>query len=338
MVRRYISVVSIRSFTLAVPFLALVILPATVGVSAAAESPAVCGVAAAPVADQPATGSVRRTHNSHDARQPEDSTHRRRRPLDHRRRVPPTWPTDLLPRRRGRRPRRCSWTCAGRWPAATTAATCRRTSRRGVRRPGPRTGRRRRVSAAGTRCRIRSTLQAVWRAAGIDDDSTVVVYDGGSGLAAARAWWLLRWSGLRDVRVLDGGLARVDRRRRPADRAAGRRCPTSGHGDRPARARCRWSTSTGRPSWPLRPSAALIDARAAARFRGEIEPLDPVAGHIPGSVNLPIGDLLTPTAHSDRPAELAAALRRAGAGAGVRRGGRTPVAAASCGRASRRAS
>jgi thiosulfate/3-mercaptopyruvate sulfurtransferase len=169
-------------------------------------------------------------------------------------------------------------------------------------------------------------LRAALRAAGVDDDSSVVVYDGGSGLASARAWWLLRWSGLHDVRVLDGGFA--------AWLIGSDRPTTAGSelAEKPG-------TVTVRPgampivevdrAAELAASGALIDARAAARYRGEIEPLDPVAGHIPGSVNLPIGDLLT-KAGTFRPAtELAAAF----AGVGVHQGEPSTRAqvAASCG-------
>jgi thiosulfate/3-mercaptopyruvate sulfurtransferase len=76
----------------------------------------------------------------------------------------------------------------------------------------------------------------------------------------------------------------------------------------------------------LAASGALIDARGAARYRGEIEPLDPVAGHIPGSVNLPITDLLTADGRFRAPAELRAAF----AGLGVTAEGKRSVAA-SCG-------
>jgi thiosulfate/3-mercaptopyruvate sulfurtransferase len=166
-------------------------------------------------------------------------------------------------------------------------------------------------------------LQALWRAAGIDDDATVVVYDGGSGLASARAWWLLRWSGLRDVRVLDGGLA--------AWLADGGR-PTSAGAERAQQP----GTITVRPgampvvevdrATELAESGGLIDARAAARYRGEIEPLDPVAGHIPGSLNLPIGDLQA----ADGTFRSAAELRAAFAALGVLPG-QTNTVAASCG-------
>jgi len=166
-------------------------------------------------------------------------------------------------------------------------------------------------------------LQEVWQLVGIDADSAVVVYDGGSGLASARAWWLLRWSGLRTVRVLDGGFAAWI-----AD--PGR--PTGSGAEKPARRGSVVVTPGAMPSVDVdgaaeaaaSPSAVLVDARAAARFRGEIEPLDPVAGHIPGSVNLPIGDLLSPDGTFRPAAELAAAL----AAVGVRAG--TSVAA-SCG-------
>jgi thiosulfate/3-mercaptopyruvate sulfurtransferase len=166
-------------------------------------------------------------------------------------------------------------------------------------------------------------LQAVWRAAGIDDDSSVVVYDGGSGLASARAWWLLRWSGLRDVRVLDGGLAAWSAMAGRRTVAGSERADDLG-------------TVTVRPgSMPvvevdrateLAESGALIDARAAARYRGEIEPLDPVAGHIPGSLNLPIGDLLA----ADGTFRSATELRAAFAALGVLAGRKNAVAA-SCG-------
>jgi thiosulfate/3-mercaptopyruvate sulfurtransferase len=154
-------------------------------------------------------------------------------------------------------------------------------------------------------------LQQVWRAAGIDDDSTVVVYDGGSGLAAARAWWLLRWSGLRQVKVLDGGL--------PAWTMVPSR-PTSAGPEPDPRPGSMTVTPSSMPSVDADQAAELadsgssllIDARAAARYRGEFEPLDPVAGHIPGSVNLPIGELLTPAGTFRSPAELAAAFAAVG--------------------------
>jgi thiosulfate/3-mercaptopyruvate sulfurtransferase len=156
-------------------------------------------------------------------------------------------------------------------------------------------------------------LQLLWRGAGIDDDSTVVVYDGGPGLAAARAWWLLRWSGLRQVRVLDGGLpawtadpARPTAAGPEPDRTTGSMTVTAGSMPTVDADRAAAIAESG--------SDLLIDARAAARYRGEIEPLDPVAGHIPGSVNLPIGDLLTPAGTFRSRAELAAAFAAVGLG------------------------
>jgi len=188
-----------------------------------------------------------------------------------------------------------------------------------------------------------TALRQVWRTAGVDDDSTVVVYDGGPGLAAARAWWLLRWSGLSQVRVLDGGL--------PAWTANPGR-PTAA-GPEPEQQPGSMTVAAGSmPSVDADQAAELadsesgllIDARAAARYRGEIEPLDPVAGHIPGSVNLPIGELLTPAGTFRPREELVAAFVAVGlvggvsgvvgdvgdgAGAAGVAGG--PVAAASCG-------
>lgn len=119
------------------------------------------------------------------------------------------------------------------------------------------------------------------RAWGIDDDSRIALYDDGPGAFAARAWWLLAWLGKRDgVFLLDGGLkAWKDASLALTDE---RPAPRPGH-------------FAGQPDASLVLSAGqlqqrlgdadltLLDARALPRFRGEVEPLDPVAGHIPGA-------------------------------------------------------
>ncbi|MCU1721944.1 sulfurtransferase [Pseudomonas sp. 5P_5.1_Bac1] len=116
---------------------------------------------------------------------------------------------------------------------------------------------------------------------GIDNDSDVVLYDDGPGAFAARAWWLLAWLGKRSgVYLLDGGLK--------AWHAAG--LPLSlDLADK------REGTFSGEPDSALLisaeqlrerlgdPALTLLDARALPRFRGEVEPIDPVAGHIPGA-------------------------------------------------------
>ncbi|MBU6960144.1 sulfurtransferase [Pseudomonas sp. CVAP len=116
---------------------------------------------------------------------------------------------------------------------------------------------------------------------GINNDSEIVLYDDGPGMYAARAWWLLAWLGKRDgVFILDGGLK--------AWHAAG--LPLSL--DAPAISR---GSFTGAPDHTLlvsaeklqqrlgQPTLTLLDARGLPRFRGEVEPIDPVAGHIPGA-------------------------------------------------------
>jgi len=129
-------------------------------------------------------------------------------------------------------------------------------------------------------------FQAAMRRAGVRQDRPVVAYDQGQPGGAARAWWLLGWFGHPDVRVLDGGL--------PAWVAAGLPltsvAPDPGPGNFTARA-------GGRPvldaagAAELTVTGVLLDARAPARYQGREEPVDPVAGHIPGARNLPITDL-----------------------------------------------
>ncbi|MDR7330425.1 sulfurtransferase [Corynebacterium guangdongense] len=127
------------------------------------------------------------------------------------------------------------------------------------------------------------TLQAGLRAAGVDEDSAIVVYDDWNSIAAARAWWLLRHAGLRDVRVLDGGW-----RAWTGPTESGEVTPEPGT----------VTVAYGSRSLLDATSAAafdglLLDARPANRYRGEDETIDPVAGHIPGAVSLPALDLVS---------------------------------------------
>ncbi len=117
-------------------------------------------------------------------------------------------------------------------------------------------------------------------AQGLEPSDQVVCYDGGPGAMAARLWWMLRWVGHDAVAVLDGGLAKWVKEGRPVTAEVPRFAATAYPGKvRPERA-----VDVNYVQAHLG-DAALLDARAPARWRGESEPIDPVAGRIPGSLN-----------------------------------------------------
>jgi thiosulfate/3-mercaptopyruvate sulfurtransferase len=132
-------------------------------------------------------------------------------------------------------------------------------------------------------------FEQLMRRLGVDDSRAVVVYDGGDSVPASRAWWDLRYFGHADVRVLDGGIA--------AWLAAGLPLAT----DEPVVAPGDFTAVPGQ--LPILDAGAagkhahdgvLIDVRAGERYRGEVEPVDAVAGHIPGAINLPTTGNLQP--------------------------------------------
>lgn len=123
-------------------------------------------------------------------------------------------------------------------------------------------------------------FEAAMRRAGVRADRPVVVYDDWQGRAAARAWWLLRHHGHRDVRVLDGGWTAWREDGHPVERGPVEVEP----GDFTLAAS--GSAAAVGPE-DVQHVDVLIDARAPERFRGETEPVDAVAGHIPGAVNVP---------------------------------------------------
>lgn len=130
-------------------------------------------------------------------------------------------------------------------------------------------------------------LEAALRACGVDDDSDVVVYDQRTSFAAARAWWVIRWAGHPQVRVLHGGLE--------AWRRAGH--PVSTEVPRPRAGGVRVRPGSvpvldADAAAAMARGGVLLDGRTPERYRGEKEPIDPVAGHVPGAVNLPVDELL----------------------------------------------
>jgi thiosulfate/3-mercaptopyruvate sulfurtransferase len=135
-------------------------------------------------------------------------------------------------------------------------------------------------------------LAELFRGLGLAPDTQVVVYDESNGSFAARAWWLLRWLGYPKVAVLDGGMSAWLR---------GGGATESGEPPRPAAGQSAAGTAGTTVQVNRQaalgadeliaalenPRTLLIDARAPERYRGAVEPIDPVAGHIPGAVNHP---------------------------------------------------
>jgi len=149
-------------------------------------------------------------------------------------------------------------------------------------------------------------FEAAARRAGIGSDTLVVAYDEAAEGGAARLWWLLRHFGHERVAVLDGGLRGWQAEGGPLDAGTEPRPP----GSFVARPREGDTAEAEGLSGSL-----LLDARAPERYRGELEPIDPVAGHIPGAVNLPFA-ALAPDGRFLPPAELRAAFDAAGAAPG----------------------
>ncbi|MFF2848545.1 sulfurtransferase [Streptomyces sp. NPDC058001] len=146
---------------------------------------------------------------------------------------------------------------------------------------------------------------AAMRAAGVSADRAVVVYDGGQNWAAARAWWLLRWTGHPSVRVLDGGLGGWSG---PLDAEVPHPAPGSFE---PAPGAVPLLDADGAAA--LARSGLLLDARAGERYRGEVEPIDRVGGHIPGAVSAPTTENVAEDGRFRSAGELATRFKSLGA-------------------------
>ncbi len=132
-------------------------------------------------------------------------------------------------------------------------------------------------------------FEAGMRAAGVSNSRAVVIYDAESSIAAGRAWWLLRYFGHEDVAVLDGGFAAWVQAGFPVESGEAR----VARGDFAARPGGMVVVeAAGAAQLGLDGRSVLLDARTPERFRGEQEPIDPVAGHIPGARNVPASSVL----------------------------------------------
>ena len=167
-------------------------------------------------------------------------------------------------------------------------------------------------------------FQEAMRRAGVRDGWPVVVYDEADSTAAARAWWLLRYFGHDQVRVLDGGYQAWAAAGQPVETGPG---PAGAADGGPRGTADGFTTRPG--GLPLLDAAAaarlardsvLLDARAAGRYRGEVEPADPVAGHIPGAVSAPTAANVTAAGRFLDPG----ALRARFAALGIPASGATP--------------
>jgi len=129
-------------------------------------------------------------------------------------------------------------------------------------------------------------FEAQLRAWGVNDDSQVVAYDDGNAMYAARLWWMLRWVGHEQAAVLDGGMRRWLQLDLPLDDEVSAPRP----GNFTARPRPELAVTADDVLAAIGdPRRRLLDVRAAERYRGEVEPIDAVAGHVPGARNHPFG-------------------------------------------------
>jgi thiosulfate/3-mercaptopyruvate sulfurtransferase len=143
------------------------------------------------------------------------------------------------------------------------------------------------------------------RAWGVNADSAIVAYDDGNGAYAARLWWMLRWLGHDEVAVLDGGL----RRWLELGLQVTTMGPAPTPGDFVARLRPNLAVNAATVlAAAADPASRVLDARAPERYRGEVEPIDRVAGHVPGARNHPFAASLDAEGRFRPPAVLREAL------------------------------
>jgi thiosulfate/3-mercaptopyruvate sulfurtransferase len=142
-------------------------------------------------------------------------------------------------------------------------------------------------------------FETAMRQAGVSSSRPVVVYDAADATAAARAWWCLRYFGHRDVRVLDGGFAAWTTAGFPTSQQSA----AAAAGDFVARPGQMPMLSVEQAA-ALARDGLLLDARAAERYRGDVEPVDPVGGHIPGAISAPTGENVGPDGRLRPPQEL----------------------------------
>jgi thiosulfate/3-mercaptopyruvate sulfurtransferase len=155
-------------------------------------------------------------------------------------------------------------------------------------------------------------LQESLRRLGLDHGDPVAVYDERGGTSAARAWWVLRWAGVGQVRLLDGGVAAWIE----AGASLTAEVPTPEPGDITV-APGSFPVVDAEGAARIARTGVLLDARAGERYRGDQESVDPVAGHIPGALSAPTTENLAPDGRFLEPAALRrrfAALGATGAG------------------------
>ncbi len=159
-------------------------------------------------------------------------------------------------------------------------------------------------------------FEAAMRRIGLDNDALLVAYDAANSLAASRLWWLLTDAGHRHVRVLNGGLAAWQEAGLPTVSGPS---PSVRSGDFVVRPGQRAQFNGAQLHGGLDSAAApvLVDVRAAERYSGESEPIDPVAGHIPGAINLPSTANVDPTGRFLDPALLRERYSSVGAADGA---------------------